>query len=126
MRKLLWVALAAGVMGLSTAGCTLDNTYASCFDTSDCNDLDDQCFGLTLPSAGTTGDFCTRQCVGDADCESNFGFSGACYSFEAGADPTFLCHQRCVVDSDCYSTSVCIEVTDGSGFVIDTVCVPDN
>jgi hypothetical protein len=126
MRKLLWVALAVGAMGLSTAGCTLDDTYASCFDTEDCNDLDDQCFGLDLPSAGTSGNFCTRQCVDDLDCESNFGFGGVCYSFEAGPSPTFLCHQQCDFNSDCYSSSVCIDVTDSSGFVIDRVCVPDN
>lgn len=122
MKKLLWVALAVGVFGLGASGCTLDDTYASCFDTADCNDLDDQCWGLDIPSSGTSGNFCSRECLDDLDCESNFGFSGACYAFDGA---TFLCHQRCDFDSDCYSTSLCIEVVDEDGFS-DFVCVPDN
>src|SRR5690606_1458957 len=114
--KFLWVGLIIGAVGVSAAGCTIDDTYAPCFDTADCNDLNDQCFGLAIPAARTSGNFCTRECIDDLDCESNFGFSGTCLSFEAGPNPTFLCHQRCDFDSDCYySTSVCIEVVDGSG-----------
>ena len=123
MRRLLLVALAVGVMGVTASGCTLDDTYASCFDTNDCNDTRDQCFLVDIPSAGTIGNFCSRTCGSDSACEFNFGFSGACYAI--AADPTFLCYQRCDFDSDCYSTSVCIEVATDTG-ALDYICVPDN
>lgn len=121
MRKLLWISFALVVMG-STAGCTIDDTYAICGDTSDCSDLDDQCILLTVPAAGTQGQFCTHSCSSDLDCESNFGFPGACYNVESAG---FLCYQTCDFDSDCYSSSVCVEINLGGG-VIDFICLPDN
>lgn len=121
MRKLLWISFAAFVMG-STAGCVIDDTYSVCSDTSDCSDLDDQCVQLSIPAAGTFGNFCTHSCSGDFDCERNFGFDGACYNVE-GAGP--LCYQTCVDDLDCYSSSVCIELALTTGG-FDYICVPDN
>jgi hypothetical protein len=121
MKKHLWVAFAA-VMATGIAGCTLDDTYASCFVTADCNDVDDRCFGVDIPAAGTSGDFCTRECASDAACESNFGFPGACYGLGTSVP---ICFQTCDFDSDCYSSSVCIEVLTDTGF-LDYICVPDN
>lgn len=120
MKKLFWVALAVGVMG--SAGCTLDNTYGICSSNADCNDGRDTCFGVNIGPAGTSGNFCSRGCSSDNDCESNYGYSGACYSLES---TTYLCYQRCTVDSDCYSSSVCISVLLSTGGT-DYVCVPDN
>lgn len=122
MRKLLWFSLAVVVMG-STAGCVIDDTYASCFDTSDYSDVDDQCIEVIVPAAATAGRFCTHGCSGDFDCEDNFGFSGACYDVERSGVP--LCFQRCEIHADCYSTSVCIQVALGGG-LIDFICLPDN
>jgi hypothetical protein len=123
MRKLLLAALAVGAMGIGAAGCTLDDTYASCIDTADCNDLDDQCYGLDIPAEATSGNFCTRECSSDLDCEANFGFEGVCRSFDGS---TNLCHQRCIDNTDCYSTSVCIAVFNVDTGVDEFLCVPDN
>ncbi len=121
MKKLFWVALAVVVMG-SAAGCTLDYTYAYCSTDDSCNDSRDSCFGVTVGPAATSGQFCSRTCVSDADCESNYGFPGACYNIES---TTHLCYQTCTFDSDCYGSSVCIQLTLPSG-ATDYVCVPNN
>ena len=117
MKKLLWIALAALAMGSTVAGCTIDDTYTSCFDSSDC--ATDTCYQIT--TGATSGSMCTYTCSAGG-CESNLGFNGECYAI--GADPTFLCYQQCTFDSDCYSSSVCLEVirTDGGS---DFICVPD-
>ncbi len=121
MRKLLWISFALVVMG-STAGCVIDDTYSYCFDSSDCSDLDDQCVRLTVPAAATDGQYCTHSCAGDFDCESNFGFAGACYDVEFSG--VFLCFQTCDFTSDCYSSSVCQQIDLGGG-VIDFICLPN-
>ena len=120
MRKLVWVVFAALAMGTMASGCVIDNTYTSCIDSADC-DIGDDCFEVS--TAETIGNFCSNVCSSDAACESNFGFPGACYAIEA--DPTSLCYQTCDFDSDCYFTSVCIEVlrTDG---LTDFICAPSN
>jgi hypothetical protein len=121
MKKLLGLAFVVAVMG-SAAGCVVDDTYTSCSSSSDCRDSGDQCWLVQLGPAGTSGQFCSTQCTTDDSCEKNLGFSGACYSLEG---TNFLCYQRCVVDSDCYLSSVCVEVarTDGG---LDYVCAPNN
>lgn len=121
MKKLFWVALVVGVMG-SAAGCSLDNTYATCSSDASCNDTFDQCFAVTVGPASTSGQFCSRTCASDSDCESNFGYSGACYSVEG---TTQLCYQRCTVNADCYGSSVCIELSLTTGGS-DYICVPNN
>ena len=121
MRKLLWISFALVVMG-STAGCVVDDTYAFCVDDNDCSDLDDQCIFLDVPGV-TSGSFCTHGCSGDFDCESNFGFAGACYDVQGSGVP--LCYQTCFDDLDCYSSSVCIEALLPGG-VSDFICLPDN
>lgn len=103
-------------------GAPADDTYSFCADTTDCADLDDQCVLLTVPAAGTSGTQCTHGCSSDLDCESSFGFPGACYDVEAAG---FLCYQTCDFDSDCYSSSVCVEIALGGG-TIDFICLPDN
>lgn len=120
MKRLLWLAFAVTVMG-STAGCVLDNTYGRCVTSADCTDPLDDCWLVQLGPAGTSGRFCSYQCGTDLDCESNFGFGGACYSLE---DTNQLCYQRCVDDFDCYSSNVCVEVIRTTGGV-DFVCVPN-
>ena len=121
MKKLLWVAFAA-MVATGVAGCTLDDTYASCFDTADCNDINDRCWSIDIPAALTSGSFCSRECAADLDCESNFGFVGVCYGLGSTSP---LCFQTCSFDSDCYSSSVCIEVLTDTG-LSDFICVPDN
>lgn len=120
MRKLLWFSFAVAVMG-STAGCVIDDTYASCIDTDSCSDRDDVCIALTVPAAGTSGRFCSHGCTSHFDCESNFGFDGACYDVEGAG---FLCYQTCEFDSDCYSSSVCVEISVGGA--LDFICLPNN
>jgi hypothetical protein len=122
MRKLLWMAFALTAALALSAGCTLDNTYAFCVDSDDCNDTRDTCFLVDIPSANTYGRFCSRQCSSHGQCEFNFGFEGACYSLDGAAS---ICYQTCDFDYDCYSSSICLEVlrTDG---LFDYLCVPDN
>lgn len=98
-----------------------ENTYSTCEETVDCTDLDDECFFVALGATGTSGNFCSRECLSDFDCESSGGFSGACYSLD---DTIPLCYQTCVIDADCFPSSVCIPVS-ASG-VAEFVCVPDN
>ena len=106
MKKAFWVA----------------DTYSSCFDDLDCNDARDQCVGLDIGGAATSGSYCTRTCSSDATCERQFGFPGACYSLESA---TPLCFQTCDFDADCWSRNVCIEVDLGGG-TFDLICVPNN
>lgn len=120
MKRLLWLAFAVAVMG-SAAGCAAP-TYGRCSTSSDCADPLDQCWSVSLGPAGTSGRFCSYTCTSDAQCEPNFGFSGACYSLEG---TNFLCYQRCVFDSDCYGSSVCVGVARTTGG-LDFVCVPNN
>jgi hypothetical protein len=120
MKRFLWLAFAVTVMG-SVSGCVIDDTYTRCSGSADCVDGDD-CWLVQLGPAGTSGRFCSYTCTSDLNCESNFGFSGACYSLEGTNQ---LCYQRCVLDSDCYVSSVCVEVISTAGG-IDFVCVPDN
>lgn len=120
MRKLLWISLAVLAMGVTT-GCS-DNTYGFCVDTLDCSDTADLCFDVAIGPAGTRGNFCSRECTSDFQCDSSFGFEGACYSLErTGA----LCYQTCFDNFDCYSSSVCIDVVLPGG-ALDSICVPDN
>lgn len=105
---------------VAASGCTNtpNDTYAGC--KTDCINIDDACFDVTIASAGTSGGMCSRNCDVDADCESNFGFSGACYQIESVKR---ICYQRCTTDTDCYTTSVCVRLTLSSG-ANDYVCVP--
>ncbi len=98
-----------------------DNTYGYCEDTDDCVSADVACVALTVPAASTSGTYCTRECASDAECEPNHGYNGACY--DVGGSGTFLCFQSCAFDSDCYATSVCVEIDPGGG-VIDFICLP--
>ncbi len=130
MKKLLWVSLAVLAMG-TTAGCTVDDTYANCVSDGDCNDLDDTCERLTLVEVGTgfvlsDGASCTHSCLDDFDCESNFGFSGACYALGGRPGDPFLCYQRCDFDEDCDFAQICIELVRTTDGFLDFVCAPDN
>lgn len=121
MRTLLSISLA--VLALSTvAGCTTDDTYAFCNVTPDCGDPDDTCFGVDIRGV-SSGSFCSHPCVDDFDCESSFGFAGACY--ELGGSGVPLCFQTCFEDFDCHASSICVEAVIPGGFV-DFICVPDN
>ena len=120
MRKLL-TAATLFAMTLTLSGCVIDDTYASCFDTSDCNDVDDQCLEVDIPAENTFGGFCSRGCTSDFQCETNFGFDGVCYALDSSAA---ICFQQCNVDSDCWSRNVCIPVDLGGG-LLDYVCVPN-
>lgn len=120
MKRFLWLAFAVTVMG-STAGCVIDDTYTVCNTSADCVD-GDTCWLVQLGPAATSGQFCSYTCGSDFDCESNLGFSGACYSLEG---TNFLCYQRCEFDSDCYLSSLCVQVLSTTGG-IDFVCVPNN
>lgn len=126
MRKLLWISLAVLAMGVTTAGCTVDDTYGFCNSTADCNDLDDECLYVEVyDDAGfpvSAGNFCSHGCFDDFDCESAFGFAGACYNVDR-TEP--LCYQTCFDNLDCYSSSVCRELAVRGG-AIDFVCLPDN
>jgi hypothetical protein len=128
MKKPLWISLVMIALGATVGGCTLDDTYATCFEDADCNDLDDLCYELTLVDLGgavvTDGASCTHGCSSDLDCESNFGFAGACYAVGGPGFPQ-LCYQTCEFDEDCYSRNRCIEAVLPGGF-FDFICVPDN
>lgn len=121
MRKLsLILAFGALAMGCGTVG----GTYEECRSGGDgCDRAVDQCFALSIPAERTSGEFCSRICTGDFDCDRNRGWEGVCYSL--GSDPTPLCFQQCDFNSDCEFGSVCIEVSLGGG-LIDFICVPDN
>ena len=121
MRKLLWVALSAMVLGLGAGGCTIDDTYASCISTSDCNDIADECLEVDIPAASTFGGFCSHGCSSDFECEYNFGYDGVCYGLDGSSA---ICYQQCDFDTDCWSGNVCIEI--GVGGLVDFICVPNN
>lgn len=127
MKRLLWLAVAVGALSAGAAGCTVDDTYASCTGDLDCNDVDDRCRFVTIPAdsfgPGTSGGFCTHECASDAACEYNFGYDGVCYALEE--DPTFLCYQQCDFDSDCWSGNVCRRV-ELDAITFDYICVPSN
>lgn len=120
LRTALCSVFAIVASGLLGSGCIVDTTYTSCFDDLDCNGID-LCY--TVDSGPAIGEFCSYSCIDDFDCESNLGFSGACYDF-AGA-PDVLCYQRCDLNIDCFASSRCVDVVDDFG-VADAVCVPDN
>lgn len=117
--RLLWVALAVLTMGV-VSGCGVD-TYGNCWDSSDCAVSGDRCYELTLfDSAGfvlTDGATCTYGCDFDSDCQSRYGFPGAC---RGG-----LCYQICDFNSDCSFDQFCIDVRLDSG-IRDFICAPDN
>jgi hypothetical protein len=121
MTMLRWngLALAAALGTIGIGGCTLDPTYTDCFDSSDC-EVDEQCFEIA--TAVSIGEFCSSNCVNDAQCESNLGFFGSCLDPDGAGG---ICFQECVFDADCFSSSVCVEFTDATGF-FNTVCLPDN
>jgi hypothetical protein len=123
MRTLLSASLVVVAMGM-VSGCQVDDTYAVCNVTADCNDADDTCFGIDI-SGVSSGNFCSHQCVDDFDCESAFGFAGACYLLGRRSDDVPLCFQTCREDFDCYASSICVEAVLPSGFS-DFICVPDN
>ncbi|MFK7991136.1 MAG: hypothetical protein AB8I08_34270 [Sandaracinaceae bacterium] len=123
MNKFLWATALGGLMlALGSAGCTIDDTYGGCNTTADCADPLDQCLEVSIPAEGTLGAFCSSGCDSDLQCESAFGFPGRCYSLEGSSN---ICYQACDFDSDCFSSSVCIEVALDGG-VVDFICVPDN
>ncbi len=96
-----------------------NDTYAPC--TTFCNNKQDECIPVAIAAVDTSGSFCSRACTKDDDCQSRFGFSGACYAIEKTAR---ICYQHCTADSDCYTTSVCVRLTLTSGGS-DYVCVPN-
>ncbi|MBZ0117331.1 MAG: hypothetical protein K8H88_10065 [Sandaracinaceae bacterium] len=127
MRKqLLLVGLVAlGAVALSGCKIVVDDTYTFCRNTSDC-DAGDICALVSVPAASTSGNFCTYGCSSDASCESGrFGRAGACYSLGFGETPQ-ICFQTCFDNSDCYSSSVCVEVTESTTGLMNRICLPNN
>ncbi|MEC7521431.1 MAG: hypothetical protein VYE22_16250 [Myxococcota bacterium] len=120
MKKLsIILAFAALAVGCGNIG----GTYEECYSDNTCDRAVDQCFSVSIPAEATSGDFCSRVCSSDFDCDGNRGWGGVCYSL--GSDPTPICFQQCDFNSDCEFSSVCIEVSLGGG-VVDFICVPDN
>ena len=120
----LGLALAAGAAG-ALSSCIVDDTYASCVIDGDCRDLTNRCFRVAIDDArgeATSGRFCTLECNDDAACDDNFGFEGACLAIDRTR--ARLCYQRCEVDRDCWSGSLCrvVEVAPGT---LAALCVPE-
>lgn len=121
MRALLRVGLVVVTLG-TMVGCLnqQDDTYAVC--NTLCNHHDQRCIIVDIATVGTSGRYCSLACTRDEDCPGKFGFSGACFAIESNPAQ---CYQRCTTGSDCWTTSVCVQLKLPHGET-DFVCVPDD
>ncbi len=119
MKKLSWL-WALGIAGLiALPACTIDPTYTRCSTSADC-EVSEECFQIT--TSVTNGNFCSSNCSADSQCERNLGFAGSCMDPDGNGG---ICFQECVLDVDCFSSSVCVEFIDNTGF-LNFVCLPQN
>ncbi|MGE0786717.1 MAG: hypothetical protein AB7S26_13680 [Sandaracinaceae bacterium] len=117
MKHFVWFALGIGFV---ISGCAVDPTYTRCTSSADCEVAED-CFEIT--TSVSSGRFCSNDCTSDLNCEANLGFNGSCMDPDGMGG---ICFQECVFDSDCFSSSRCVEFTEAVGTFTNTICMPDN
>ena len=106
---MLRIQLALALLTLAIApGCRVNSeSYERCFDSTDCINAGEGCFGVTNGSNST--EICSVGCSSSATCPfDDFGRQGTCIS-------EGICLQSCSSDFDCYGSLIC----DGG------VCLPN-
>lgn len=131
----LFVALLLAAMLLAGGCTTTDGLYTFCTNDTQCGSRTYQngedettvylvCLEVSVevsPERTTLGNFCTRDCFSNGDCDSRVGLGdGLCIQWEG--DDRGYCYQPCDV-IECYPSSTCESVlVDG---VTRAVCLPD-